>query len=112
MNLGFPVLGIIALILATWTTNAVNAFSGGLALINVFDIPKKRKSRCRCGRRHWNLISSCGDFKLLYTDYVCPFCDGATSGGVMIAAYWLINKGDRTKWRPTPGVNKLGVFHG
>ena len=26
MNLGFPVLGIIALILATWTTNAVNAF--------------------------------------------------------------------------------------
>ena len=30
--------------------------------------------------------------------------------GVMIAAYWLINKGDRTKWRPTPGVNKLGVF--
>ena len=43
MNLGFPVLGIIALILATWTTNAVNAFSGGLALINVFDIPKKRK---------------------------------------------------------------------
>lgn len=30
--------------------------------------------------------------------------------GVMIAAYWLINKGDRTKWQPTPGVNKLGVF--
>lgn len=43
MNLGFPVLGIIALILATWTTNAVNAFSGGLALINVFDIPKEKK---------------------------------------------------------------------
>lgn len=80
MNLGFPVLGIIALILATWTTNAVNAFSGGLALINVFDIPKEKKSRCRCGRRDWNLISSCGDFKLLYADYVRPFCDGATSG--------------------------------
>ena len=43
MNLGFPVLGIIALILATWTTNAVNAFSGGLALINVFDIPKEKE---------------------------------------------------------------------
>ena len=43
MNLGFPVLGIIALILATWTTNAVNAFSGGLTLINVFDIPKEKK---------------------------------------------------------------------
>ena len=38
-----PVLGIIALILATWTTNAVNAFSGGLALINVFDIPKEKE---------------------------------------------------------------------
>ncbi|MGH2155877.1 cytosine permease, partial [Enterococcus faecalis] len=43
MNLGFPVLGIIALILATWTTNAVNAFSRGLALINVFDIPKEKE---------------------------------------------------------------------
>ena len=40
MNLGFPVLGIIALILATWTTNAVNAFLADL--INVFDIPKKK----------------------------------------------------------------------
>ncbi|MGH2155897.1 cytosine permease, partial [Enterococcus faecalis] len=33
-----------------------------------------------------------------------------TVAGVMIAAYWLINKGDRTKWQPTRGVNKLGVF--
>ncbi|MFO7197264.1 cytosine permease, partial [Enterococcus faecium] len=30
-NLGLPVLGIIGLILAAWTTNAVNAFSGGIA---------------------------------------------------------------------------------
>ncbi|MGH2096174.1 cytosine permease, partial [Enterococcus faecalis] len=36
-------LGIIALILAIWSTNAVNAFSGGLALIIVFDIPKEKE---------------------------------------------------------------------
>lgn len=112
MNLGFPVLGIIALILATWTTNAVNAFSGGLALINVFDIPKKRKVAVGAAGAIGTLLAVVG-----ILNYFTPIMSVLSAmvppvAGVMIAAYWLINKGDRTKWQPTPGVNKLGVFHG
>ncbi|EGO5094253.1 cytosine permease [Enterococcus faecalis] len=111
MNLGFPVLGIIALILATWTTNAVNAFSGGLALINVFDIPKeKEKVAVGAAGAIGTLLAVVG-----ILNYFTPIMSVLSAmvppvAGVMIAAYWLINKGDRTKWQPTPGVNKLGVF--
>ena len=30
--------------------------------------------------------------------------------GVMIASYWMINKGDKNSWRETEGVNKLGIY--
>lgn len=29
--------------------------------------------------------------------------------GVMIASYWIVQKGDKSKWAPVPGVNWLGV---
>ena len=34
-SLGVPFIGLIALVLATWTTNVTNAYSGGLALSNL-----------------------------------------------------------------------------
>lgn len=43
MNIGSPLIGGIALILATWKTNVINAFSGGLAIINVFGISKEKE---------------------------------------------------------------------
>ena len=34
---GVPALGLVALVLATWTTNVTNAYSGGLAVSNLFN---------------------------------------------------------------------------
>ena len=84
--------------------------SGGLALINVFDIPKEKEKSLSVRRRDWNLLAVVG-----ILNYFTPIMSVLSAmvppvAGVMIAAYWLINKGDRTKWQPTPGVNKLGVF--
>ena len=39
VSLGVPVLGLIALVLATWTTNVTNAYSGGLALMSALIPP-------------------------------------------------------------------------
>lgn len=110
MNLGFPLLGFVALILATWTTNAVNAFSGGLALINVFNVSKEKEKYA---------VGAAGGLGTLLAvmgilNYFTPIMSVLSAmippvAGVMIAAYWFVNKGDRTKWQPTPGVNKLGI---
>ncbi|EGF48440.1 cytosine permease [Lacticaseibacillus rhamnosus MTCC 5462] len=41
MKIGSPVVGGLALILGTWKVNVVNAYSGGIAVANIFNIPEK-----------------------------------------------------------------------
>ncbi|MBP2097607.1 cytosine permease [Enterococcus rivorum] len=110
MNLGFPVLGIIALVLATWTTNAVNAFSGGLAMINVFNIQEsKKKLAIAVSGGIGTILAVIG-----ILDYFVPIMSVLSAmippvAGVMIASYWIVQKGDKSKWATVPGVNWLGV---
>jgi len=42
-NLGYPILALSILILATWTTNVVNAYSGGLALNQLLFLPESKR---------------------------------------------------------------------
>lgn len=54
-SLGVPFIGLVALVLATWTTNVTNAYSGGLALSNLlgFDESKFKINHRNCRRnRH------------------------------------------------------------
>lgn len=110
MNLGFPVLGIIALILATWTTNAVNAFSGGVAIVNVFNISKeKEKLAVAISGGIGTLLAVVG-----ILNYFTPIMSVLSAmvppvAGVMIASYWVIQKGDKSKWAPVEGINWLGI---
>lgn len=53
-TVGVPLLGLIALVLATWTTNVTNAYSGGLALSNLlgFDESKFKITTGIAGATH------------------------------------------------------------
>lgn len=110
-ELGLPVLGIIALILATWTTNAVNAFSGGIAIINVFNISKeKERIAVAIAGGVGTLLAVVG-----ILDYFVPIMSVLSAmippvAGVMIASYWVIQKGDKSKWASKEGINFLGVI--
>ena len=44
VNLGFPVLGVLALILATWTTNTTNFYMMGINIVRVFAAPEKKRA--------------------------------------------------------------------
>ncbi|EOH87283.1 cytosine permease [Enterococcus pallens] len=111
MGLGSPVLGVIALILATWTTNAVNAFSGGLAMINVFNISKeKEKMAVAVAGGIGTVLAVVG-----ILNYFVPIMSVLSAmvpavAGVMIASYWVVQKGDPEKWQPVDGVNWLGIL--
>ncbi|WP_239253450.1 cytosine permease [Listeria ilorinensis] len=110
-KLGMPVLGVIALILATWTTNAVNAFSGGIAIVNVFNISKeKEKLAVAIAGGAGTLLAVIG-----ILNHFVPIMSVLSAmvppvAGVMIASYWLVQKGDPSKWHVTPGINWLGVL--
>lgn len=42
-SLGYPILALSILILATWTTNVINAYSGGLALNQFLMLPENKR---------------------------------------------------------------------
>lgn len=110
-QLGFPIIGVIAMLLATWTTNAVNAFSGGIAIVNVFNVSKEKQTLA---------VAAAGGIGTVLAaigilDYFVPIMNVLSAmippvAGVMIASYWLIQKGNPANWYEVAGINWLGVI--
>ena len=48
-GLGLPVLAMLVLILATWTTNTGNAYMSGLAVCKMFSIKDKDRPKVTMG---------------------------------------------------------------
>ena len=42
-SFGFPIIGMLVLILATWTTNTGNAYISGIAICNMFKLKDGRR---------------------------------------------------------------------
>lgn len=110
-SLGFPLIGLMILILATWTTNAVNAYSGGIALTSMFHLKDdKRPMATAVAGIVGTILAVVG-----IMNHFIPFLMVLTTGispiaGVMIADYWIIRKGDPTKWKEEEGVRWTGVI--
>lgn len=111
LHIATPFIGGVALILATWKTNLVNAISGGIALINVFDVAKnKEKIAIGVAGTIGTVLAVIG-----ILNYFTPIMSILSAmippvAGVMIASYWVIHKGNKTSWHEVEGVNRLGVF--
>lgn len=111
LHIATPFIGGVGLILATWKTNLVNAISGGIALINVFDIAKN-KERLAIG-----VAGTIGTVLAVVgiLNYFTPIMSILSAmippvAGVMIASYWVIHRGRIDSWQEVEGVNRLGVF--
>lgn len=111
LHIATPFIGGVGLILATWKTNLVNAISGGIALINVFDVAKN-KERLAIG-----VAGTIGTILAVVgiLNYFTPIMSILSAmippvAGVMIASYWVIHKGKTDSWQEVEGVNRLGVF--
>lgn len=91
---GLPFVGLIALILATWTTNVSNAYSGGLSLSVMLgqDEKKSQMTTAIAGiigtiLAATGVLTSIQGFLSLLSAVVPPVM------GVIIADYWIIGKG-------------------
>ncbi|GIO34608.1 MULTISPECIES: cytosine permease [Paenibacillus] len=110
LSITTPFIGGVVLILATWKTNLVNAISGGIALINVFNV-SKQKEKWAVG-----IAGTIGTVLAVVgiLNYFTPIMSILSAmippvAGVMIAAYWVLGKGDKSRWQEVEGVNTLGV---
>lgn len=108
---GLPFIGLVALILATWTTNVSNAYSGGLAL-SVLLGQDEKKSQITTAVSGFigtilaavGILNSIQGFLSLLSAIVPALM------GVMIADYWLLNKGQLEKFKIRRGFYAPGVI--
>ena len=101
-SLGVPFVGLVALVLATWTTNVTNAYSGGLALSNLlgFDESKFKVTTGVAGAigtllAAFGLLNAFQSFLSLMSALIPPLA------GVLIASYWIVGKG-KGEFLPPP----------
>lgn len=111
ITVGLPTIGVIALILSTWTTNSTNAYSAGLDTVMTFNLSDNRRREATIAiGLIGTAIGVTGvldnlETLLSYLSYVvCPI------GGAMMADYWFIRKGNPDSWRSVKGFNLLGVI--
>jgi cytosine permease len=109
-DLGVPAFGLIALILATWTTNTINAYSGGLAITNLFNLDDSKRSIATAVAgiagtllAVFGIINYFVGFLSLLTSAVPPVA------GIMIAEYWIVNKGEASTFTAKKGIDYAAV---
>lgn len=109
-SLGVPFIGLVALVLATWTTNVTNGYSGGLALSNLlgFKEDKFKITTAIAGGlgtllAAFGLLNQFQAFLSLMSALIPPLA------GVLIAAYWIIGKGKKESFKLRKGFSTVGV---
>lgn len=110
-SIGAPVLGLLVLVLATWTTNVSNAYSSGFALLNITRMPDNKRALCTLIvgvvgtlMAVMGILKYFGGFLNILAAFIPPIA------GVTIMDYWIIKKGDVNNWFSVDGVNFAGFF--
>ena len=110
-SLGVPFIGLVALVLATWTTNVTNAYSGGLALSNLLGFDE-RKFKVTTGvaggigtlLAAFGLLNAFQGFLSLMSALIPPLA------GVLIASYWIVGGGKKENFAIRSGFSAVGVI--
>lgn len=110
-EIGIPVIGMLVLIAATWTTNTMNAYSGGIDAVLMLNLPDNRRAAATMvSGALGTLCAVLGmadhfvDFLNILGDLMMPMI------GVIIADYWLTGKGNPERFQEQREWNGIGVF--
>ena len=109
-SVGLPVLGVLVLILASWTTNSLNAYSAGLDAVMVFGAPdRKRKLVTIFVGAAGILLAVAGILEHIQMFLSLLSYMLSAVGGIMTADYWIVGRGRPEYWHELPGWNRTGV---
>ncbi|MDR1272538.1 MAG: cytosine permease, partial [Clostridiales Family XIII bacterium] len=109
-SMGVPAIGMLALILATWTTNTGNAYSAGMAVMKVLSLKDERRPLVTMICGGIGIIVAVAGLADALTAFVSLI--GAlmpTIAGVVVADYWIIGRGNPANWHPVRGFNFCGI---
>ena len=109
--LSSPILGMLVLVLATWTTNVCNAYSAGFALLSLTGAHDNKRAWFTLGAGIiGTLLAVIGitnyfnSFLNILAVFIPPIV------GVVAVDYFVIKKGNPAAWAEKPGFNWAGVI--
>ena len=110
-QIGLPIVGMIVLIAATWTTNTTNAYSGGInAVLMCYLSDDKRAMATMVSGLIGTVCALFGladhfeSFLYILGDLLLP------TMGVILADYWILGKGKPENYKMPGGFNWLGII--
>lgn len=110
-KVGMPILGLIVIVLASVSTNSLNAYCGGLDTIMTFNLPDNRRREATaavCVVGVVLALTGILNYIETFLNWICFL--GAPVAGVMIADYWIVGKGNPKCWHKIEGWNWLGCI--
>ena len=110
-NLGLPLLAMLVLILATWTTNTGNAYMAGLAACKILNIKDSKRPIVTVVSSLLGIVLAVGGLANVLSTYVGII--GALlppTLGLIICDYFVCCKGKKENWTPVRGVNWIGII--
>ena len=109
-DIGLPVLGMLVLILATWTTNTTNAYSAGLNAVMVFGLAENKRSAATVvlgvigtALAVFGIAGYFENFLYLLGDTFMPIV------GIFIIDYWVLARGKAELYRFREGWHWSGL---
>ena len=110
------ILGLLALICGTWTTNVTNAYTGGLSLSVLLGLNESKKTIPTAvagiigiGLALFGALGSAG-FYTVFQDFLSILCALIPPlAGIIIADYWIIGKGKKENFTIKKGVYWPGL---
>lgn len=110
-GLGLPVIAMLILILATWTTNTGNAYMAGLAACKMFSVKDKNRPKVTMLVGALGTLIAIAGLASVLEGFIGII--GATVPpvmGIVIADYWVVCGGKAANWKPQKGINWVGII--
>ncbi len=109
-EIGIPVLGMLVLIAATWTTNTTNAYSGGINAVMMFNLSDEKRGMATMVSGVIGTICALLGFGGYFEEFLYVLGDlMLPTMGVILADYWIINKAKPENFKVTDGFNWIGI---
>ncbi|RGU93620.1 cytosine permease [Clostridium sp. AF15-17LB] len=110
-KLGLPIIGLIILVLATWTTMACDAYTGGLAITSLLHLSGKKRAAATAVAGIVGILLAVFGIMNYFTNFLDLMASCIPPvAGVMITDYWLLKHGKVGNWEERPGFHWNGII--
>ena len=109
-EIGIPVLGMLVLIAATWTTNTTNAYSGGINAVMMFNLKDNKRAAATMISGVIGTIFALTGFAAYFESFLYILGDlMLPTMGVILTDYWILNRGKPENFKVAENFNWPGI---